>query len=225
MGKARVPRVQLSTAQLRRLRPHKVRLRRIHWLALSLIPIAVLALIVVPFPSSGGGAAGGELAAPGQCPGDQAADAPAADQARTMRCLINHARQVHHLSVLSAVPALARSAARKDALMLSCDQFRHDACGLPWANVYRSESSLSLGENLAWASQTLATPRQVMAMWLGSPEHRTNILHPAWREQGVSVSVGVGFQGQSDVNVWTSSFTGAASAAAASVEPAPVPPG
>ena len=209
----------LSGAQLRKLRLRKVRLRRIHLLALGLIPIVVVAIIMVPFPSGGSGGAGGELAPRGQCRGDQQANAPAPVQEGAMRCLIDHARQVHHLVALRALPVLARSAARKDALMLRCGQFRHDACGLPWSGVYRDGLSLSLGENIAWASQTLGTPRQVMALWLASPEHRANILRPAWRRQGVSVSVGVSFRGQSNVNVWTSSFAGGDSATAASIQP------
>ena len=36
-----------------------------------------------------------------------------------------------------------------------------------------------IGENLAWGTGDLATPRAIMAAWMHSPGHRANILQPA----------------------------------------------
>ncbi len=36
-----------------------------------------------------------------------------------------------------------------------------------------------IGENLAWGTGDLATPRSIMAAWMDSPGHRANILQPA----------------------------------------------
>ena len=47
-----------------------------------------------------------------------------------------------------------------------------------------------IGENLAWGSGELATPKKIMAAWMGSPGHRANILQPAYREIGFGVIAG-----------------------------------
>ena len=33
-----------------------------------------------------------------------------------------------------------------------------------------------IGENIAWASQSIATPRKMVSLWMNSPPHRRNIL-------------------------------------------------
>jgi len=48
----------------------------------------------------------------------------------------------------------------------------------------------SLGEDLAWGSGTLGTPRQIVASWMASPGHRANILYPKFREAGMGVAFG-----------------------------------
>ena len=37
----------------------------------------------------------------------------------------------------------------------------------------------TLGENLAWGSYQLATPKSIVRSWMHSPGHRANILNPA----------------------------------------------
>ncbi|MEM8933571.1 MAG: CAP domain-containing protein, partial [Acidobacteriota bacterium] len=52
---------------------------------------------------------------------------------------------------------------------------------------------LRVGENIA-SGQTAG--EQVMTGWMNSPDHRANILHPAFRELGVGVASGRGPDGQ-----------------------------
>jgi hypothetical protein len=47
-----------------------------------------------------------------------------------------------------------------------------------------------LGENLAWGSGALATPRSIVAGWMNSPGHRANVLDPGYRDIGVIVVPG-----------------------------------
>ena len=47
-----------------------------------------------------------------------------------------------------------------------------------------------IGENLAWGTGELASPKAIMAAWMGSPGHRANILQPAYREIGFGVLAG-----------------------------------
>jgi uncharacterized protein YkwD len=48
----------------------------------------------------------------------------------------------------------------------------------------------SLGENLAWGTGSLATPREIMSAWMNSPGHRANVVKRSYREIGVGVVTG-----------------------------------
>jgi uncharacterized protein YkwD len=50
--------------------------------------------------------------------------------------------------------------------------------------------SWSLGENIAWGSGTLATPRSIVRAWMHSPEHRANILNGGFRDIGIGIATG-----------------------------------
>jgi uncharacterized protein YkwD len=47
-----------------------------------------------------------------------------------------------------------------------------------------------LGENLAWGSGALATPRAAMRAWMRSSGHRHNILDRRFTEVGVGIAPG-----------------------------------
>jgi uncharacterized protein YkwD len=51
-----------------------------------------------------------------------------------------------------------------------------------------SSRGYEVGENIAWATLGLATPRAIVAAWMASPGHRANILDPRFRETGIGVS-------------------------------------
>ena len=48
-----------------------------------------------------------------------------------------------------------------------------------------------IGENLAWGTLSLATPRAIVAAWLASPGHLANILEARYLETGIGVSPAV----------------------------------
>jgi uncharacterized protein YkwD len=173
---------------------------------LAAVP-AALAGVALALVGPAAASPASELAPPGRCP-DITATAPAAAQETAMRCLINYAREEHGLDRLPSVAALDHSSEHKNTLMLSCNDFSHDACGRRWYRVFVQAGyrGTYYGENIAWASQSIGSPRQVMTLWLHSPEHRGNILRRGWTQQGVSVRVGMTFQGEDQVNVWTSEF-------------------
>jgi uncharacterized protein YkwD len=52
-------------------------------------------------------------------------------------------------------------------------------------------SGWALGENLAWGTGSLATPRSIMKAWMDSPGHRANVVKRAYREIGIGVVTGV----------------------------------
>ena len=47
-----------------------------------------------------------------------------------------------------------------------------------------SDRRWTVGENLAWGTGTLATPRNIVAAWMNSQGHRENILRAEFREIG-----------------------------------------
>lgn len=47
-----------------------------------------------------------------------------------------------------------------------------------------------LGENLAWGTGVLATPRKTVIAWMNSPGHKRNILNPNFRQIGIGVATG-----------------------------------
>ena len=53
-----------------------------------------------------------------------------------------------------------------------------------------SGGSWRIGENLAWGTGELASPKAIMAAWMNSAGHRANILQPAYREIGFGVLAG-----------------------------------
>ena len=60
------------------------------------------------------------------------------------------------------------------------------------------------GENIAWGTGKLASPRSIFRAWIHSPEHRANILG-RYSQIGIGMVVG-GLRGQQDVHVWTQHF-------------------
>jgi uncharacterized protein YkwD len=44
-----------------------------------------------------------------------------------------------------------------------------------------------VGENIAWGTMWLATPRAIVRAWMASPGHRANILDGAYRFTGIGV--------------------------------------
>jgi uncharacterized protein YkwD len=105
---------------------------------------------------------------------------------------LNQIRAAHRLTALSPSPTLGAAAQTHSREMLVNGYFGHDSSnGSPfWKRIraYYPEGRYgywSVGENLFWSSgSTSATA--AMKAWMASPEHRANILDPAWRQIGVA---------------------------------------
>jgi uncharacterized protein YkwD len=50
--------------------------------------------------------------------------------------------------------------------------------------------SRATGENLAWGTESEATPVRIVIGWMHSPGHRQNILHPTYTQIGIGVTRG-----------------------------------
>ena len=142
------------------------------------------------------------------CPGQADSGAPIATQVRAMYCLTNFARRGNGLADFGAARALERAAAHKSADILRCDEFSHEACGRPftyWIERFGYLGSCGgAGENIAWGSGELGSPRKIFAAWMRSPGHRENILGP-FAQIGIGLRIGA-LEGVGGAHVWTQDF-------------------
>jgi uncharacterized protein YkwD len=111
-------------------------------------------------------------------------------------CLINRERTARGERPLHANRRLQRAAQAHSRSMAFDDYFEHVGPGdvTPLARLraagYISSSHVGfeVGENIAWGTLSLASPRAIVAAWMASPGHRANILDPRYRETGIGVS-------------------------------------
>lgn len=102
-----------------------------------------------------------------------------------MLCLVNRARRTRGLAPLTALKSLNRAADRKSGDILRCDEFSHEACGREFTYwmAHFGYHGCSEGENIAWGSGSLGTPRSIFRAWMHSPGHRENILLRGHRDR------------------------------------------
>jgi uncharacterized protein YkwD len=112
-------------------------------------------------------------------------------------CLINRTRKARGRRAVSANRRLALAAERHAFDMVRRSYFSHDSpSGADFVDrirrtgYMRGSRGWSLGENLAWGSQHLGTPRSIVAAWMRSPGHRANLLRRGFKEIGVGVAPG-----------------------------------
>jgi uncharacterized protein YkwD len=111
-------------------------------------------------------------------------------------CLLNVERRRAGLPPLVENGLLDRSAERHSADMVARRFFEHvNPEGVPpesrmAAAGYTLLPGATTGENIAWGDGGLASPAAIVDSWMHSPEHRENILRPAFREVGIGVSLG-----------------------------------
>jgi len=113
-------------------------------------------------------------------------------------CLVNQQRTGHGLKPLRENADLQAAAQAHTAQMVRRDYFNHvgPAGDSPLERVtaagYASSAEIrDLGENIAAASGSLATPAASVAAWMASPPHRAQILNPAFHDTGIGVVAAV----------------------------------
>jgi uncharacterized protein YkwD len=128
-------------------------------------------------------------AMPGQAPGD--------DLREATLCLMNAERTARGLGRLEAEPLLGRAAAGYARQMVRGRFFDHTSPSgstmlvrIRATRYLRDVSSWSVGENLAWGSGSLATPRATVRAWMQSADHRANLLDRRFADVGIGVAVG-----------------------------------
>ncbi len=111
-------------------------------------------------------------------------------------CLVDRARAAHHERPLRLNMHLNRAAQTHTASMASKNYFEHfgPRGQTPAARIraagYISSSHVGyeVGENIAWGTLWMATPRAIVSAWMRSPGHRANILDRRYRDTGIGIS-------------------------------------
>jgi uncharacterized protein YkwD len=113
-------------------------------------------------------------------------------------CLLNAERTARGLIALKLDRQLQNAALNHGGDMVSNGYFAHDGRnGSRPADRIRAAGYLSnggawrIGENLAWGTGELSTPRSIMAAWMNSSGHRANILRRSFREIGIGIETGL----------------------------------
>jgi uncharacterized protein YkwD len=125
-----------------------------------------------------------------------AGDNVAVVEAATL-CLLNGERADKGLGPVVTNGKLAAAALRHSKDMVAKSYFSHDApdgtdvvVRVRSTGYFDGADGWSVGENLAWGTGSLATPRSIMQAWMNSDGHRANILRSSFREIGFGVVIG-----------------------------------
>jgi uncharacterized protein YkwD len=109
-------------------------------------------------------------------------------------CLVNRRRADAGLPALRPNGMLQGAAQAHSQEMVSLDYFAHDSPTgqTPAARVLASGyipagSGYAIGENIAFGTLDLGTPREIVKAWMASPGHRENILDSSYRDTGMGV--------------------------------------
>jgi uncharacterized protein YkwD len=182
---------------------------------------AVAAVLALP---------GSALAA--DCPGADGAPA-AADGVDATLCLVNAERAAQGLAPVAQSAQLGAAAGAHASAMVAEAFFSHESPDggtlldrLRTAGWLPATGGWKAGENIAWGSGSLGTPRKIVAAWMASPGHRANILTPAFDEIGLGVAAGApqaGVPGAAATYVTDFGTRENGSAATAAVTPARKP--
>lgn len=152
-----------------------------------------------------------------------AADNLPAVEASTL-CLLNGERSDHGLQPLNLNDKLAKSAIGHTTDMVENGYFDH--AGRDGSDVVKRVKATgyiidgrawTVGENLAWGTGTLSTPKGIFNAWMNSEGHRANILKAEYREIGFGVAVGNPRSSDGQGATYTTNF-GAVSGSASSSE-------
>ena len=139
---------------------------------------------------------------------------PASNNLSTMSaailCLLNAERAAKGLPALHSNGALARAAKGWAKVMVSRPIFAHESGrSTVLSRIKRTgyvRGSWSLGENIAWGSGVLATPRAIVNGWMHSPGHRANILRGKFRDIGIGIKLGAPQRGLSGGATYVTDF-------------------
>jgi uncharacterized protein YkwD len=105
---------------------------------------------------------------------------------------LNAIRVANGLGPLRLNASLSAAAGFHSRELASGGYFSHESADgtVFWKRIERwyaqpRTGSWAVGENLLWSSPGIDAAHAI-TVWMGSPEHRANILDPSWREIGIA---------------------------------------
>lgn len=149
------------------------------------------------------------IAPPKVCP-NQNGFSHRARAERSIICLTNYARHKKGLRRYKVRRSLNRSAKRKAADIVRCNQFSHQACGRKFTfwfarSGYSRTRRWGVAENIAWGGGRYGNSRRIFRAWMRSRGHRRAILSRTYRDLGVAVKPGR-VRGFRNARVWVQHF-------------------
>jgi uncharacterized protein YkwD len=136
-------------------------------------------------------AAGGRCPRAGSVVGE---DVTPTQASVSVLCLVNGERRRRGLRAVRASRPLTRSAKAHSWDMVQRGYFAHDAPsgGTVRDRVLRSgyvrrRQPSKLGETIAWGTNSLATPAQLVSSFMKSPGHRQILLDRSYRDVGIGL--------------------------------------
>src|SRR5215212_4639463 len=119
---------------------------------------------------------------------------------RATLCVLNVERKKHGLRPLRLNRELAAAARGHSGAMAGKRFFSHDSRNgssfvdrIRRTGYLRGARSWNVGENIAWGTGSLSTPRSIGRAWMNSPGHRANILSRSFRAIGIGIAAGTPF--------------------------------
>jgi uncharacterized protein YkwD len=113
--------------------------------------------------------------------------------AKATLCLVNRERRKRGIPGLRSSRRLAKAAAKHSRDMVKRGYFDHVSPGGkdPGYRISAAGYRASAwGENIAWGSGDLATPKSIVRAWMKSEGHRENILRRVFRDSGMGLAIG-----------------------------------
>jgi|SRR5215211_521320 len=116
---------------------------------------------------------------------------------RATLCVLNGERTRRHLDPLLLNRRLSAAARGHSRAMVEERFFSHNSLdGSSFVDRIRRSGYLegargwSVGENIAYGSGRLSTPRAIARAWMNSPGHRANILSTSYESIGIGIAAG-----------------------------------
>jgi uncharacterized protein YkwD len=110
-------------------------------------------------------------------------------------CLVNQQRAAYGEVALRANAALTSAATKHSQDMVARNYFDHNGPAGDTmlsrdksAGYIKAGHGYTIGENIAAATGSLATPSQIVTSWMNSSGHRANILNSSFRDSGIGVA-------------------------------------
>jgi uncharacterized protein YkwD len=160
----------------------------LRWSATALVVALALALVAAPAAS-----------AAHACSAVNASIATASKRTlvRATLCQLNVERARHRLRPLRLNRRLSAAARRHSRAMARRHFFSHNSLNgssfldrIRRTGYLRGARSWTVGENIAYGSGRLSTPRSIGRAWMNSPGHRANILSSSFRAIGIGIAAG-----------------------------------